>query len=225
MLHLQTELKKIQTRIIDLSILVGDAVDKSIKSFLEANKMLAEEVITNDKEIDLEEVLFEEECLKILALNQPVAKDLRLVVAYLKINNDLERIGDLAVGISRKGKFLSNAKNNNTKLKIDYKKICVGTQEMLKKSISTIKDMNPKKAKDILKADAKINKLKKTFKNELLKMMKEKPEKVDILLRHHGFIRSLERIADMCTNIAEDIIYINTGKIIRHNLDKDYLED
>jgi phosphate transport system protein len=217
--HFNRELQLIKEQVLNLGAKVEDSLMKALRAFKEKNKELAIKVIDKDREIDELEISIEEECLKVLALYHPVASDLRYIVAILKINNDLERIGDLAVNIARKARYLAK----NLKLKepnLDYDDLGSKTQGMLKKSLDSLVEMNSKAALEVCKMDAEINSLKKEFRKEIISFLKKNAAISDVLFRHYAVVRNLERIADMATNIAEEVIYIESGEIIRHGIRK-----
>lgn len=222
--YIELALDQLKQRLLNLGSMVEDSVVKAVDSFINLDQDLASEVIKNDKKIDKEEVEIEEDCLKLLALYQPLAVDLRFVTSVLKINNDLERVGDLAVNIARKANYLS-LHGNRSKINFDYSPMAKKVQLMLKQSLDAFIHRDANLAQEVCDRDKDINDLKKTFKRMILDKMKENSEIADILLRHHALTRHLERIADMATNIAEEVIYIIHGRIIRHEFEEDYLED
>ncbi len=222
--YFRTELDKLKKNLLNLSSIVEENVLKAIQSLTEGDIDLANKVIHDDHQIDEMEVDIEEECLKILALHQPVAKDLRFVTAVLKINNDLERVGDLSVNLARKARFITLSGHQN-KIEYNYSIMARKSQLMLKQSLDAFVHLDVGLAHQVCASDEQVNNLKKEFKEKILERMKQDPELVDVLLRHHAVTRNLERIADMATNIAEEVIYLVDGKIARHGFDRDYLED
>lgn len=214
-IHLQKDIERLKKRLLVLSSYVEESVRKAVRSVEEADKKLADEVIESDKRIDEFEVELEEDCLKILALHQPVAIDLRFVVAILKINNDLERIGDLSVTIAKRAKSLADDYNVDVPLEVD--KLMDKVQIMFKKSLDSLVDMNPGLAKQVCIDDSEVDEL---YKNLILKLedrIREDIANLDSYQKMIRVIRSLERIADHTTNIAEDVIYMIKGDIIRHS--------
>lgn len=222
--YFHNELDKLKKKLITLSSQVEENVLKAVHSFSEADEKLANEVIEEDKKVDELEVDIEEECLKILALHQPVAKDLRFVSAVLKINNDLERVGDLSVNLARKARFVALS-GHQKKISFDYTAMARKSQLMLKQSLDSFIHLDSALANQVCASDEEVNNMKKDFREKILTKMKESPELIDTLLRHHAVTRNLERIADMATNIAEEVIYLVEGHIARHGFDRDYLED
>ena len=216
---LKEEINKLQKSLLKIAGMVGKNFNQSIKAFLSKDKDIAKQVISFDDIIDKSEVHFEEDCLKVIALHQPVAVDLRLLIAYLKINHDLERIGDLSVNIARKARFISQ-NSSSIETNLDYLKMTKLCLNMFKKSLLALTNENTSLAKQVLLTDKKVNKMKKEFHSAIIKQMSKSPKDVPVLIRYHGFVRNLERIADMATNISEYVIYILKGTIIRH--DKSY---
>jgi len=212
--HLHREIEKLKTKLLSLGTDVEENVYKAVKSLDERNAALADRVIGSDGQVDRFEVFLEEECLKILALHQPVAIDLRFVIAVLKINNDLERIGDLAVNIAERAKFL--AARDALDVPFDFMSMADKTRAMLKKSLDALVNMDPRMARDVCAADDEVDALNREMYGRIQKSMREHPDRIDGLIHYLGVSRYLERIADHATNIAEDVIYMVDGDIVRH---------
>jgi phosphate transport system protein len=215
-MHLRRAIDQLMEQLISLSALVEDSVKQAVQSLEEGNSQLAHQVIEDDKIIDHKEIDIEEECLKILALHQPVAKDLRFLVAVLKINNDLERIGDLAQNISKHSIRILNKpliENTFNRSILDiYNKVLV----MLKDSLDSIVNLDADTANKILSADNEVDRLHRGFAQEMVEEIKKDPDKIETFIHYLHIARHLERIADHTTNIAEDIIYLTKGEIVRH---------
>mgnify|MGYP005836834341 CR=1 FL=1 len=212
--HLQREIERIKSSLLSLCGLVEDQVQLATRAFLDRDEQLAETVIRRDAEIDHREVDLEEECLKTLALHQPVAIDLRFVVAALKINNDLERIGDLAVNIARKA--LAFAREPYIDIPFDVSGMSEKTQEMLRDAIDALVNLDAQLADRVCHADDEVDALKREYREATEALIRREPQKAPAYLRLLAVTRNLERIADCATNIAEDVIYMVVGKIIRH---------
>lgn len=217
--HLEKEIEKLKSSLLQVGTLVEEAVRDSVRSFSEKDLGLAEFIIENDEKIDQLEVEVEEDCLKILALHQPVAIDLRYIIAVLKINNDLERIADLAVNIASRTKFL--AEKSTITLPGSLFTIAEKVEYMLKMSLDSLVKSDTKKAKSVLVADDEVDDLH----SKMYKIAREEIEsdqsKIDQWLNVIAISRYLERAADHTTNIAEDVIYLVDGDITRHQqLDK-----
>jgi phosphate transport system protein len=212
--HFQHEIEKLKKKILRLSASVEDNLRLAAKSVSERDLKLAQRVVEVDTEIDLLEVEVEEDCLKILALHQPVAIDLRFVVAALKINNDLERIGDLAVNMAKRGKILAGLPSQ--KIPFNFDGMLTLTIDMVKRSTDSLIDMDPQIARDICATDDTIDNHLKDAYRQLQAEMQAHPDMIKYGVALLGVARNLERIADHATNIAEDVIYMVEGEIVRH---------
>jgi len=212
--HLALEIDKLKQMILRLSDTVSESVRKSVEALRKRDVQLAEDVIKADSVIDRMEVDSEEECLKVLALHQPVAGDLRFIVAILKINSDLERIGDFAVHISDKAILLSQQKA--VSVPDEFFEMAEKTQIMMKKSIEALMNLNVDLAKSISNSDDEIDDLNKRISDQAKAEIRIHPENLDPLSNLLSVSRSIERIADHVTNIAEDLIYMIEGEIVRH---------
>ncbi|MCX6557013.1 MAG: phosphate signaling complex protein PhoU [Candidatus Aminicenantes bacterium] len=216
--HLQKEIDKLKKQIVLLAGSVEKRVADAVKSIDQRDAQLAQQIKDTDQAIDQTEVEVEEECLKILALYQPVAMDLRFIVAVLKINSDLERIGDEAVNIA--GRSLNINAYPKIEINFDLKTLARDVMAMLKRSLDALVNMDAAMAHAVIDSDDEIDdtvqKLFQQVKNEI----RRQPEKIDYIIEYMRINRHLERIADHATNIAEDIVYMIEGKIVRHNYEK-----
>ncbi len=212
--HLQREIDRLKKHTVALCGLVEEQVQKAVRALLERDAELAREVEQNDAEVDQREVDLEEECLRALALYQPVAIDLRLIVSVLKINNDLERIGDLAVNLAHKAAALCQGPDRQVPM--DLAAMWEKTQVMLRDSINALVELDARLANDVCKRDDEVDQMKHTFRVKLEEEIQRRPDQVRPLMRLLAASRNLERIADCATNIAEDVIYMIEGRIVRH---------
>jgi phosphate transport system protein len=212
--HLERELDKLRKKILTLSAMVEGNIEKAIRSLMRHEIKLAKEVIESDHEIDHFEVEIEEDCLKILALYQPEAIDLRYVVGILKMNNDLERMGDLAVNIAERSAYLADKKG--TKLFLDFTQMGEKTIAMVKKALDSLIKMDATMAREVCAADDEVDEINRKILLLIQDYMEKNPREVKILTHLLLVSRHLERIADQATNIAEDVIYMIEGIIIRH---------
>ena len=212
--HFQREIERLKKKILALSAVVEESVRRAIRSVEERDTCLAQRVIKTDVEIDQTEIDVEEECLKILALHQPVAIDLRFIVAVLKINNDLERIGDMAVNIAERAVFLST----QDKLDIPFKlrDMAEKAQSMLRRSLDALVNLDSALALEVCAADDEVDDLFRIMYDHVKDGVAKQPENADSLINILSVSRYLERIADHATNIAEDVIYMVDGEIVRH---------
>jgi phosphate transport system protein len=215
-IHLHKAIESLKRRILELSALVEESVIKSIKAVDSRDAALAQQVIDGDNRIDLAEVEVEEECLKILALHQPVATDLRFIVAVLKINNDLERIGDLAVNMASRARKLAEIKTP-PKVQIDFQGGEARVREMLRKSLESLVNLDETTAKWVWSADEEIDQINRSVHKQVIQGIKDHPDQVDRLILLLSVSRNLERIGDHTTNIAEDVLYMVRGEIVRHS--------
>lgn len=197
-----------------MAALVEENLQYAVKSVTERNTSLADRVIDTDPEIDSQEIEVEEDCLKILALHQPVAADLRYVIAVLKINNDLERIADLAVNIAERTKFL--ASRPETPVPFDLAGMLAATVALVKKSVDSLVEHNAEQAHEVILEDDTVDDFHREAYDAVQRQIKASPENVEILVSMLSVSRNLERIADHATNVAEDVIYMIEGEIVRH---------
>jgi len=212
--HLQREIERLKRAILSLSALVEENVGVAVRALLDRDKELAERLIRLDQQVDQREVDVEEECLKILALHQPVAIDLRFIVSSLKINNDLERIGDLAVSISNKALFL--IARPFVEIPFDLAGMAQNAQTMLHDSLEAFVNVDVKRAAQVCAMDDKVDAEKKAMRRQIEDLVRSNVARFDVYYALMGVVRNLERIADHATNIAEDVIYMVEGKIVRH---------
>jgi phosphate transport system protein len=212
--HLQHELERLKRKLLSLSALVEHRIHEAVRALHARDGKMAREVIEGDTEIDQIEVEVEEECLKVLALYQPVASDLRFIVSVLKINNDLERIGDLAVNIARKA--LAFAGQTEFQFPCDLTEISQKTEAMLRDSLDCLVHLDTSLARQVCARDCEVNELKRVIRERTEQEIRQHPEHVVLLLKLLGACRNLERVADQAANIAEDVVYLVDGEIIRH---------
>lgn len=192
-------------------------LDDAISSLLSDNYVLAQKVIEGDSEIDQQEVQIEEECLKIIALYQPVSRDLRLIAAILKVNNDLERIADHAVNIAQ---ITWSLRDNPIKeFPPHLPEMAQKVTDICHRGFQAFIDGNLEEARNIGREDRTVDELEKYIYAETKKAREAGTLQFDHALQLHRFARELERVSDLMTNIAEDTIYFITGKIVRHSPD------
>lgn len=260
-IHFEQEIQSLNEKITQQASSVEKSVRSAILSLSERNAELAFFVIAGDDALDRNEVKIEEECLKVLALYQPVASDLRYVVTMLKVNTELERIGDLAVNIAERVMHLLPLINESDKIDVivdslnrssitniksnkvqgdtslsenDLKKSPLNSALttnlernwystmfyevscMLKKSLDSFLLRDAELAEEVIQNDGVIDDLHRNNLRQIKKMLQEHPKSTEILLDFMTISRNLERIADSCTNIGEDVIYQERGKIVRH---------
>jgi phosphate transport system protein len=212
--HLHRQLHELKQEIVYVGSLVEEALDKAVRALTTRNELLAREVIDADGEINRMEVAVEEDCLRILALYQPVAMDLRFVVAVLKINNDLERIGDLAKNIAKRVVFLARAREVG--VSSDFREMARIAQQMVKQSLDALVTSNANLARQVRGDDDKVDAIRDRIGESMSVRILEHPEQTDVLMKLFSVARHLERLADMATHIAEEVIYMVDGAIVRH---------
>jgi len=213
--HLQKEIDALKEKIIYMGTEVEDRVYRATVALINRNQKMAQAVLSGDHEIDQLEVNIEEDCLKILALHQPVASDLRFIIAVLKINNELEGVGDLAVGIAERSSFL--IEQPGITIAFDMSAMMHTVESMLTRSIEALVNLDVQKAHRVRAEDDRVD----AMHRDVYALVKEELAKdstnINILLHNLSVSRHLERIADHATNIAEDVIYLVNAEIIRHS--------
>lgn len=212
--HFIHEINRLKARLLALGTLVEESVHRAVLSVQNRDGRLATQIIKADAEIDRAEVELEEECLKVLALHQPVAQDLRFIVAVLKINNDLERIGDLATNIASRAFYLSS--QPPTKIPFDFFAMSEKAEWMLKTALDALVKEDTALAYEVLAADDEVDAINREMYTRVESGIRQSPEELERLIHMLGVSRALERIGDHTTNVAEDIIYMREGQIVRH---------
>jgi phosphate transport system protein len=218
--RLQKELQKLKKRILSLGTMVEERVRMAIKAVETRDEKLAKRIIEMDREIDENEVEVEEECLKILALHQPVAVDLRFITAVIKINNDLERIGDQAVNIAER--VVSIARRPPVTVPFDYKLMAEKTETMLKESLDALVNLDADLAHKVCLKDDEVDDINREIYDKVKEAIRSHPDRVGYMINLLLVSRHLERIADLTTNIAEEVIYLIEGEISRHRMSKPF---
>jgi phosphate transport system protein len=213
---LHKELTSLERQLLALTALVEENVQQSFKALTKRDIALAKKLIKADDEVNRMEVELEEECLKILALHQPVANDLRMIVAILKINNNLERIADLAVNISERALAVAEAPYIECPLNLDD--MAVKVLAMLEKALDALVNADLELAMAVLELDEEVDTLHSQNYSLFKDDIRQHPINIDTVLSYLTISRHLERIADLATNIAEDVIYLNEGRIVRHKI-------
>lgn len=211
---LQREIEKLKKQILALGAVVEERVRMAVKSIEEHDHELARSVIRGDIEIDHMEVDLEEECLKILALYQPVANDLRFIIAVLKINNDLERLGDLAANIADRATCLTDGGKNE--IITDISIMADKAQRMLRNSLDALVNLDAALAREVCAMDDEVDEIHANIFTKFETAVRKNPDKLQYFTHLMGVSRNLERIADHTTNIAEDVVYMSVGEIVRH---------
>ncbi len=212
--HIHRQIDNLKQKILYVGTLVEEAIANAISALINRDAKLAEKIIANDSVIDRMEVEVEEECLKILALYQPVAADLRFVVATLKINNDLERMGDLAKNIAKRVAYIAHAEPID--VPIDFRAMATQAQHMVKQSLDALVNADANLARQVRVEDDLVDEARQRIRKQVLESIRRSPQQTEYLLKFNSVSKHLERLADMATNVAEDVIYMVEGEIVRH---------
>lgn len=215
---LDEHIEKLKTRVIKMCSLVDEQVQSAIKSVEEENLELAQQVIEKDTKVDKYDNKIDKICQKIFALTQPVAMDLRLIMSSLTINNNLERIGDIAVNIAEYAIMIKSkpAFFNQTNLEEMFKV----SKQMLKDAIDAYIGGNETLAKSVIESDNKLDQLNFDNHKILIDIMKQNPDNIEPGIALLVMSRQLERLGDHCTNIAEDVFFIVEARLIKHKYEK-----
>jgi len=211
---MQQELDSLKKKLLVLSAEVEGRVKQSVQALLTGDHKLAQKVRKGDAQIDNMEIELEEECLKILALHQPVATDLRFIVSVLKINNDLERVADFAVNIAQRSINLSN----DGRIKCPYNVAAMAevVEKMLKMALDSLVESDTELARQTIKLDDDVDNMHRENFISVKEAIRKNIDDLDGLVYYLSISRYLERMGDLATNIAEDVVYQVDGEIIRH---------
>jgi phosphate transport system protein len=214
--HFHEELEALKQTLLAMGGLVEDQIRRAMRALLERDDVIAQEVIDRDRQVNTYDVEVDEQCVNLLALHQPAAGDLRFITTAMKIVTDLERIGDQAVNIAQRALEL----NREPQLKpyIDLPRMADRAQRMVKESLDAFVAGDTALARQVCGEDAEVDALKEQIFRELLTYMMEDPRTVSRAIRVILISRFLERVADHATNIAEMVIYLVEGKMVRHTL-------
>jgi phosphate transport system protein len=213
--HLERDLEALEREILAQSSLVEEMIAKSCRALVDRRVDLSSEVFDGEQQIDMREVKIEEECLKILALHQPVAVDLRRTATVLKINTELERIADLAVNIAERTSSLSE--NAEFEIPDKVERMAIKATDMVHDALDAFVELDVELAREVCRRDEEVDLLNRQVIDELTDAMRERPDAIDPALHVFSISRHIERIADCATNIAEDVIYLVEGEIARHH--------
>ena len=221
--HFHEQLQQLKESLSQMAAAVETSIAKAIDALVERDSQLADEVIRMDEEINNFEIHIDDQSLKLLATQQPVATDLRFITSAMKINNDLERIGDHAVNIAERAKIL----NEQEQLKplIDLPRMAVIAQSMVKDSLDSFIRGDEASARAVCKRDDEVDNLDGQLFRELVTYMIEDSGTISRALNLILISKNLERIADLATNIAEEVIFIYKAKTIKHHLDQRDIDD
>jgi phosphate transport system protein len=215
--HFIEELDHLQSRLLEMGSLVESAIHTSVLALVERTEDLGKQVLRNEDRINRLEIEIDDLAVRLLALQQPMAKDLRLLTAAIKINTDLERMGDLAVNIVERSLALMH--RPPVKPLIDIPQMAQTVESMVRKSLDAFVRREPELARSVLLTDDTVDGLRDSIHNELISFMQKDPsvipQAIDLIL----VARHLERIADHATNIAEDTLFVVKGIDVRHHME------
>ena len=213
--HFERQMDKLKSMLLELGAQVEESVEQAIRAVALRDPDLAREVIEGDRRIDLMEIDVEEECLHTLALFQPLATDLRFVVSVVKINNDLERIADLAANLAEQALFLIDQPLVDD-VPFDLDDESRRVRRMVKQSLDSLVHNDLSLAESVRHADERVDAIHRAMYRKVKRAIRDNPDDVDGLIAYFNISRHLERIADHAVNIAEDVIYMELGEIHRH---------
>ncbi|HEY7306078.1 MAG TPA: phosphate signaling complex protein PhoU [Bryobacteraceae bacterium] len=215
MRHFEQELEQLKAKLLEMSALVESAVYRSIQGVVEKNEELAQQVIRNESRINQLEIEIDDMAISLLALQAPLAADLRLVTAAIKINNDLERMGDLSVSIAQSA--LALVREPVIRPLIDIPHIAGLAQGMVRKALDAFVNRDAELARSVLASDDAVDNMRTASYHELISFMESNPQHIPQALYLLSVVRNLERIADHSTNIAEDVLFLVKGIDVRHH--------
>ncbi|HZG41944.1 MAG TPA: phosphate signaling complex protein PhoU [Longimicrobium sp.] len=216
--HFHEELAKLKNQLLDMSGLAEDLVTRSLQALRDRDGELAQEVIRRDNDLDSMEVAVDDACIHLLALQQPMARDLRLITMAMKISNDLERVGDHAVNIAEAVRHLAEQP-----IYLEFPEIEeMGrlATEMLSDSLDTFVRADAAGAREVCRRDDRVDALHNSLFRILLTHMMEDPRRIGASMSLFLVSRNLERIADLATNIAEDVVFLVEGRSIKHGAER-----
>ena len=214
--HFTQEIIRLKRHLAEQTAAAENALGRAVRAVATFDATLAHDVAKNDYAIDCEEIRIEEECLKILALYQPVASDLRTIITVLKINVEIERVADMTVNIAERACSVSES-GVPADERIDFSKMAFAATRMLKESLDAFAYRDPAAAASIIDRDDEVDALHRGNIELIREKIAENPARVSYYLSCMTISKNLERIADIATNICEDVIYLERGKIVRHS--------
>ena len=212
--HLQRDLERLKQDLLTTGGMVEEAISKAIISLVDGRLDAAREVLEGDEQIDQKEVKLEEDALKMLALHQPVAKDLRFIVCALKVNNDLERMGDLAVNVAERALAMHTLPRLG--MPVDLRSMAQRVQRMVHGALESLVALDVDQARQVIAQDDEVDQLHRHVFDALQPVMRDDPDCIPAALSYWSASRQLERIADLATNVAEDLIFLVEGEVVRH---------
>ncbi len=217
-IHLMRDLESLHRSVLSMSAMVEDLVHRAVDELGRPSSELTRDLESQDDEVDQMDVQIEEDCLKILALHQPVAIDLRRIASVLKISAELERVADLAVNLSERALGLASS----PEIHVPEKLLIMANLalDMLHRAIDSFVGLDSRLARDVCNRDDQVDRLNREIIDELIEFMQSHPHLISPAIHLFSASRHVERVADHATNIAEDVVYLVEGEIIRHRRPK-----
>jgi phosphate transport system protein len=215
--HFQKEIESLKTSLIKMGSLVEENFRLSVQAVQELNIAWAQKVIDTDERVDAMEIEIDNAVIDLLALQQPVARDLRFIIAAQKINNDMERISDHAVNIAQAA--ITLAKLSTSDLFNEIPQMMNIARQMLKDAVDSFILLDAHAAKTVLETDDRIDEFNRTVSRRVIQYVKENPELIECGLEFSRISRNIERVADLSTNIAEEVIFLTQARIVKHHAD------
>jgi phosphate transport system protein len=212
--HLMRDLEHLKKELLLMGTLVEEALSKAVTALVDRRGDIVDEIIAGDEEIDHREVMVEEDCLKILALHQPVAADLRFIVSVMKVNSDLERMGDHAVNIAERARYL--CRKPPLTMTVNLSALVRYVQLMVRESLDALINRDARLARQVCRDDEHVDEQNRLIHRELVGQMGQHPDLVEPAVDMLSVSKQLERVADLATNIAEDVVFMVEGDLIRH---------
>lgn len=212
--HFVDLLDELRSRLARMTAMVQQSVEQAVEAVVTLDPQLTQHVIDGDTRIDEEEVKVEKQAIDLLALHQPAAGDLRLVTTIIKVNSDFERIADCAVNIAQRVQYLRNL--DHYEPPTDLRVMATSVISTLRETIQAFNLIDENLARRVLRGDDVVDALYHQIVQDMLNMMESESHKANRDLSNIMIAKNMERIADHCTNIAEDVIYVHSGRIIRH---------
>jgi phosphate transport system protein len=217
--HFHQELEALKSNIVRMATLVEEAIADAMRAVAERSPGVAKQVLEREQQINSFEIANDHAVVDLLALQQPVASDLRLILAALKINNDLERIGDHAVNLAESA--ISYAGRPPLEVRTEIPRMSQLALQMLREAIDGFIHNTPADARGVLEKDDLMDSLNRKTINDLVDVIRTQPKEVEQALELVRVSRNLERVGDLATNIAEEVVFVAEAHIVKHQADKD----
>lgn len=215
--HFHEELAQLKSKLLDMSSLAEELLKTAVEALMERDQAKAEAVILGDRELDALEMEVDDQCIHLLALQQPMARDLRLIAMAMKISNDLERVGDHAVNIAEAVQHLEDRSFPQFP---EVEEMARLAREMLSDALDDFVRGDAQAARDVCRRDDRVDALHESLFRILLTHMMEDPRRIGPSMSLFLVSRNLERVADLATNIAEDVVFLVEGRTIKHHAER-----